>query len=454
MRRGRAAESAPPAGPPRAPGTAPGFYGWRIVAVSGAIQALSLGLGFYFFAQIVTAVQAEFGTTRTGIMLAPTLGSLVGAGCAPLAGILVDRGRVRALIAVGAVLMGASWLLIAETTRLWQFVALYATLQTVGHGLASPLVVAALIGNWFSRRRGRALALAALGTSVAGFAVGPIVQFGLAEVGWRDTCTIAGFAALALIVPPTLLFVVDRPETLGQRVDGGGGDGPDGAPDGAPAEAGASGRAEAGSAPPPVEAPPLPLLRQRNFWSLTFCLGLMFSVQPLFANNIVAYANDAGIVGQRAGAITSTFALGALAGKLLFSLVLDRIGRRAGLWLTIGVQAAGWLLLCRADPSWERFMACAAVFGLGTSGLLPAVGSVIGACFGRASFGRAFGFMAPIRLPLVMAGPLVGGLISDATGSYALAFQLYLAAFAGAALLVGLVRVPKVEPGLRAGAPA
>ena len=396
--------------------------------MSGLIQALTLGLGYYFFAQIVTAVQAEFGTTRAGIMLAPTLGSLVGAICAPLVGVLVDRGWIRGLLVTGAALIGGSWLLIAIATQLWQFIALYATLQTIGHGLGSPIVVAALISNWFSSRRARALALAALGTSVAGFAVGPLVQFGLAEIGWRETCMIAGVASLALIIPPALLFVVNRPEDLGQNVDGVG-------------RAAAEGDERAA-------APPLPLLRQRNFWSLTFCLGLMFSVQPLFANNIVAYANDVGIQGQRAGLITSVFALGALAGKLLFSLVLDRIGRREGLWLTIAVQACGWMLLCTPDPSWGRFIACAAVFGLGTSGLVPAMGSAIGACFGRASFGRAFGFMAPIRLPLVMAGPLVGGLISDATGSYVLAFQIYLAAFAGAAALAALLRVPKVEPGL------
>ena len=396
--------------------------------MSGLIQALSLGLGYYFFAQIVTAVQADFGTTRAGIMLAPTLGSLVGASCAPLVGVMVDRGWIRGLLVTGAALIGGSWLLIALATQLWQFIALYATLQTIGHGLGSPIVVAALISNWFASRRARALALAALGTSVAGFAVGPLVQFGLAEIGWRETCMIAGVASLALIIPPALLFVVNRPEDLGQNVDGAGPTTPKAAEE--------------------AEAPPLPLLRQRNFWSLTFCLGLMFSVQPLFANNIVAYANDVGIHGQRAGLITSVFALGALAGKLLFSLVLDRIGRREGLWLTIAVQASGWMLLCTPDPSWERFIACAAVFGLGTSGLLPAIGSVIGACFGRASFGRAFGFMAPIRLPLVMASPLVGGLISDATGSYVLAFQIYLAAFVGAALLATLVRVPKVEPGL------
>ncbi|MCE2391700.1 MAG: MFS transporter [Proteobacteria bacterium] len=396
--------------------------------MSGLIQALTLGLGYYFFAQIVTAVQADFGTTRAGIMLAPTLGSLVGAICAPLVGVLVDRGWIRGLLVTGAALIGGSWLLIAIATQLWQFIALYATLQTIGHGLGSPIVVAALISNWFSSRRARALALAALGTSVAGFAVGPLVQFGLAEIGWRETCMIAGVASLALIIPPALLFVVNRPEDLGQNVDGVG-------------RAAAEGDERAA-------APPLPLLRQRNFWSLTFCLGLMFSVQPLFANNIVAYANDVGIQGQRAGLITSVFALGALAGKLLFSLVLDRIGRREGLWVTIAVQACGWMLLCTPDPSWGRFIACAAVFGLGTSGLVPAMGSAIGACFGRASFGRAFGFMAPIRLPLVMAGPLIGGLISDATGSYVLAFQIYLAAFAGAAALAALLRVPKVEPGL------
>lgn len=48
------------------------FDGWRIVAVSALLQGLCVGLGFYFFAQIVTAVQAEFETSRAGIMPAPT----------------------------------------------------------------------------------------------------------------------------------------------------------------------------------------------------------------------------------------------------------------------------------------------------------------------------------------------------------------------------------------------
>ena len=177
-------------------------------------------------------------------------------------------------------------------------------------------------------------------------------------------------------------------------------------------------------------------------------------MHPLFANNIIAYANDVGVTGQRAGAITSVLAVAALLGKLIFGFVLDRVSRRAGLWLTIGVQAAGWSLLCQGEPSWTRFLACACVFGLGTGGMLPAIGAVIGACFGRSAFGRAFGYMSPIRLPLTMASPLVGGFISDVTGSYALAFQIYLFAFAGAALLLALVRVPSSEPGLGAAVPA
>jgi MFS family permease len=87
------------------------------------------------------------------------------------------------------------------------------------------------------------------------------------------------------------------------------------------------------------------------------------------------------------------------------------------------------------------------VGGLSFGGFLPMWGALIGMCYGRESFGRVMGLMAPVMGPLNwLVFPLTGW-VRDTTGSYDLAWVAFIGALALAALLLAFLRPPEREPG-------
>ena len=85
----------------------------------------------------------------------------------------------------------------------------------------------------------------------------------------------------------------------------------------------------------------------------------------MLVTSLVPYASDLGIPRERAAYILSCFALFTSLGKVSFGLLVDRIDKRVALWLALGLQTAGWLLLL-SQPGFELLLVAAALFGLGT----------------------------------------------------------------------------------------
>jgi MFS family permease len=87
--------------------------------------------------------------------------------------------------------------------------------------------------------------------------------------------------------------------------------------------------------------------------------------------------------------------------------------------------------------------------GLGVGGIMPLWGALTGACFGRAIFGRAMGLMTPLMLPFNLAGAPVAAYAFDRTGSYTLVLSAFLGTFVLGAIVISLLRIPRIEPGTR-----
>ena len=93
--------------------------------------------------------------------------------------------------------------------------------------------------------------------------------------------------------------------------------------------------------------------------------------------------------------------------------------------------------------SLEALMVTAVAFGFayGTiSALFPAI---VGDLFGPEQAGSLVGFLFAAAGSLAAWGPLVAGLVYDATGGYGLIFRFAAAASVLAALLLSLARGPR-----------
>jgi len=398
------------------------FYGWRIVGVAFVCDFVATGFLFYSYGILFKPVAEDFGGSRGGVALGLTLATLVSGVTAPFLGRAVDALPIRRIMLAGAATSAVGFALISQVEALWQYYALIGVFIGLGNLAMGNISTSTLVANWFVARRGRALGIATVGVSLSGLVMPVVATWLVQEVGWRGTYLVFAAGTALLVMPLVARYVVKRPEEMGLQ------------PDGAPPPA-------AGSAPVPERTWSTgELLRARSFWALVATFGLgMFALSGILIH-MVPYVTDQGIGDFAAGAILSVAAGCGIAGKFVFGSLADRFDGRLAVWISLTTQLAG-LLLLRVATEPAPLIVAAAVFGLGMGGMVPLSATLTGQSFGRLSFGKALGLLRPFQVPLNAAGPWLGGVIFDVTGSYAWAFWIYGGAIVVAAGAISLLRV-------------
>ncbi|MBJ19583.1 MAG: hypothetical protein CL933_09195 [Deltaproteobacteria bacterium] len=407
------------------------FYGWRIVGVAAASQALAVGTTFFSYGVFVKPLAEEFDAPRLVVVLGLTLLMLVQGIVSPFLGRAMDDWSVRGVMTLGALLCAVGFLGLSLATSLWQIGVLFGSLIAVGSHMFGPLATSTLVANWFHRKRGQALGITAVGASIGGL-IFPVAATRLMEaIGWRGAA--GSFAGLLVIFSvPLWLLLVNRPEHLGLRPDG--------------AEEDERGTGTQSVAATPAEVVAESLVQSRNFWAITAAVGLAFCSTSVVIAHLVPYATDLGFEPGRAALLMSAYAGAGALGRLLLGYLVDRVDKRVAAWIVFAVLSGAWTGLMWAE-SYSALMLASVGMGLGVGGIMPLWGALTGACFGRAVFGRAMGLMTPLMLPFNLAGAPIAAYAFDRTGSYSVVLSAFLITFILGGLVISLLRIPRIEPG-------
>lgn len=397
------------------------YYGWSVLAVGVAFQAILFGFTVNSFTLWVTEWVDDFGAPRGDLILSVTILGIVQGILAPFAGKAMDRTSIRVLVTAGAVVTVIGLALISQINAVWQIVAVYATLIAVGTLLAGPLAAQTLAAKWFRGRRGFAVGISTIGTSIGGFVMPPLVTLLFLEVGWRDAHLILAAIALVAIVPLVWLIVRNNPEELGVEPD--------------PETEVSAARIAAREFP---DWTTWTILRERNFWIMILAFVPMATALGSVQHNLSPIASDSGIAPQGASYLVSVMLGCAAVSKLFFGLVTDRWDLRGLFWLAnLSIGAAIFLFMLQ--PSYAVMLVASALLGLGAGGFLPLLAAVVSSRFGPRSFGRVMGLVGPFAL-LGSFGPLLAGGLRDNLGSYEVALQITLVILAPAVLAMLLLR--------------
>ncbi len=186
--------------------------------LAGLLLTLASSFGQTFFISVFSGdIRAAFDLSHGdfgGIYMAGTLAS---AAAMMLAGKIVDVWTPR--LAGMAVLLGLALTcaLTALTTSAFFLFAIIFGLRFFGQGMSVHVAMTAM-GRWYSRQRGRAVAIAGLGHQI-GQAVLPPLAVALAlAIGWRETWLISAGAILFLAMPALyMLLSLDRVPTSGHH---------------------------------------------------------------------------------------------------------------------------------------------------------------------------------------------------------------------------------------------
>ena len=408
------------------------FYGWGIVGVSVLVSFAQVPMYGPVLSVFVNPIHQDMGWSHFEISAAFTAGSLFGSLLSSIVGGQLDRYGARAAVVVAGMIVTGALVGLAVMQEVWQFWGLFGVGRTaalVGINLGTSVAV----GNWFVRKRGRAVSFLGIGLR-SGQALMPLVLITpiIVAYSWRHAYMALAVVTFVLIVVPAWLFIRRRPEDFGLLPDGD-------APDVAPTATG-----DSRTVVQDVEES-FTLQEARTtmaFWLITIAVMMVVFAQTSVNLHAVASVIDRGVSESLSGAfvfiIMGTAALSAYG----WGALMDRIHVR---WVTAVAtifSGAAMVVIIFAD-NLSLAVTFAVLFGLGTGGWTLAQTLLFANYFGRRHLGAIRGLSQVLSGPLGAAGPFLAGGIRTYTGSYELSFIIFFVALVVVFLALVLARPPR-----------
>ncbi len=377
-------------------------YAWKRLVASLLLMTIG-GVGMYAAAVVLPAVQREFGAARADASLPYTL-TLIGFGVGGIVmGRLADRFGVMVPVVLGSLGLGLGFVAAGWSGNLWQFGLAHGVLIGLLGTSATFAPLVADTSQWFTRRRGIAVAICMSGNYLAGVVWPPVMQHIIEAAGWRQAYVGVGiFCVLGML--PLALFLQRRPPSMAIATS---------------------------AAPPAMKSarfigrsdPQHPLGLSPNMLQFLLCVaGVSCCVAMSMPQvHIVAYCTDLGFGAARGAEMLSLMMGFGILSRLGSGWISDHIGGLHTLLLGSVLQGIALLLFLPFDGLVPLYLV-SAMFGLFQGGIVPSYALIVREYFTPGQAGARVGTVLMATLLGMALGGWLSGAIFDWTGSYQAAF--------------------------------
>jgi MFS transporter, OFA family, oxalate/formate antiporter len=405
----------------------PFFYGWVILACACCAGLSRQGGAVATLSVFVAPMTGAFGWSRTAVSGAASLGGILAAIVSPRLGRFLDKEGARLVLCAAVLTTGLANMALSLTVSLPMFYLLFCVARL---NFAGPfdLGIYGAVNNWFVARRSIANSLVTVGQMVGLVALPMIGSLAMRTGGWPAGWMAIGLTVLIVGFVPVFLLMVRRPEDVGLAPDGGWT--PRGSTTIEPKPEPAFTRAEA--------------LRTRSFWAVSLFTLLAYPVQAGVSLHQAPFLIERGLTPTIAASVVSYFSLMSGVGSFGFGLLPRAVTIRWKLVLTGALICLGTILYRQVHAPGTAWLA-ATCFGLGIGGLLVMLPLAWAEYFGRRSYGAIRGIALTVQVLAQAAGPMISGILRDATGFYdapLVCFSILSGSSVLAALLAGPPRAP------------
>lgn len=387
------------------------YAGWQVTLAAALASAAGFGsILIYSFSGFIKPLSTEFGWSRQTISTAFACASFTLGICSPGLGYLLDRFGPRRVILPCIVIFAMAFASLSLLrNNLAQLFATFVVIGAVGNATAQ-MGYARAVSTWFERRRGAALALMMVGSSLGMVIMPVLTQKLLANIGWRQSYLVIGALPLLIALPLAAVFVRERGQTITIR--------------------------------PELGNSASPALRSRAYWILLITLVVSAMGNTGIVTQLSALLTDRGIPATHAGYAIASVGCASLFGRFTTGWLLDRFfAPRVGMLLLLGT-ACGMGLLARAQTFGIAVTACMLI-GFCMGGESDVTPYLLGRYFGLRRLGLLYGWTWTAYALAAALGSLLLGVVFDRSGSYSSLLAVFSAAtFCGGLLMLCMPRYP------------
>lgn len=368
--------------------------------IGGVMMNMALGT-FYANSSFLPAVEKEFGWTRGQTSLISTIGIVMIASWFVVGGRLNDRKGPRVVALIGGLLYSAGWILLSQISSLTAF---YFGWALIGMGNGFGYVVPSAVGSkWFPDKRGLVIGLMVAGYGAGSGIFGPIAIRLIGQYDWRTTAQIFGGLFFVMTMIATALL---KNPPVGYRPAGWN-----------PAQLKAGATSGADIAPGEMVKTP-------TFWALWVAYALGTTAGTMVISGLVPLASrESGAAVAAAAALALPMsAFGNAGGRILSGWMSDHLGRLNTLkiMLVVSMLAMPALYILRESPVLFFAFLFVVYYCYGTQ--LSLYASTSADFYGTKNFGMNYGLLLLAWGVAGVLGPVIGGRVHDATGTYQMAF--------------------------------
>ena len=387
------------------------YSGWIVLSACFVSAMLIVGSTIYSFQLLVIPVTEEFGISRATFNNA-YISMLIGLAIwSPMVGRLLDKFDAKYVIMFGALCFGGAFTLVAMAQSLMVMVIGIFVMLSISVCSCGGLAGNAVTVRWFQKRRGRALGIMSVTSSVGGVLMVWVNAYLIASYGWRTAMLLTGWSVALIIFVLVGLFVKGRP---------------------APADINDFDEFDIlddkSQQDAPTEDKTLSLkqiVTTRNYWLVAMGCGLLLASDQAVLTSKFPFLVDSGFTNWQATNIITAMTFSAFLGKLIIGFMADYFDVRH-LFALVALFHFLLLAVFLMRPDFWSLLIFVSIFGAAVGGIYPVWSSLTATAFGPASIGSVLGFMAPVMQGLSIIFVSFIGEVHSRTGSYDFAFQGFM----------------------------
>lgn len=396
-----------------------------MLAALTLMYATTNGVGAYALTVMRPLQIKSFGLDAQSAAFLPTLLFLTIAVASPFVGRLLDRWNPRTIITIGA--FGATGLIFLQAYITSYYVlCVFYILYGICMSLAGIISFMYLVNKWFHYYKGIATGIMILGSSLGGIIFPRIAV--MAGSDWQRSCMFLGIASAVLLLP-SLLLIRSEPAAIGS------------VPDGAYFP-------ERPNTKPGITDQSLgDALRSYTFYLVLIVTAILWFCIKGYLQNHGFVMKDLGQSPAMSAALLGYFSIMAIAGKLFFGYLSDRVTKEYIMVFAISIMAAGFFMLNTFSATGFLLNAFALIAGFGFGGAFTLIQVWVAGIYCGKSYGSILGIVIMVDELAGSAGAIALGTLRKISGSFKSGLDLMLILCTVAILCAVLVRRSKSSAG-------